>query len=202
MVTEIYPAPGGGPTEEPVSLQEAKDQCRVEHDEEDVLLASVIQAAREWAEQHTGRAFCTQTWEARYDSFPAAGERLEVPKPPLQAVASVKYLDGSGTEQTWAASDYLVLGVPLTSADQGGQVERGHVVPASGKSWPATLKVPEAVRVRFTCGYGKSEKVPVQIKRAILLKVADLYLQREPQEQEATAADRNLLGSFRSPRVA
>ena len=38
------------PVQEPVTLQEAKTQCRVEFDTDDELLCSYITAARQWAE--------------------------------------------------------------------------------------------------------------------------------------------------------
>ncbi|MBQ9388560.1 MAG: phage gp6-like head-tail connector protein [Synergistaceae bacterium] len=38
------------PITEPVTLQEAKRHCRIDHDTEDELITTYITAAREWAE--------------------------------------------------------------------------------------------------------------------------------------------------------
>jgi uncharacterized phiE125 gp8 family phage protein len=79
------------PAEEPVTLVEAKAQCKVDHSADDALLAIFIQSAREAAEHITGRAFITQTWELVLDAFPAA--EIQLSKPKIQSITSVKYLD-------------------------------------------------------------------------------------------------------------
>jgi hypothetical protein len=86
------------PTVEPVTLAEAKIQCRADGNELDSLLTGVIiPAARRSAEHETGRALCTQTRELVLDAFPAD---FELYGSPIQSVVSVKYLDESGNEQT------------------------------------------------------------------------------------------------------
>jgi uncharacterized phiE125 gp8 family phage protein len=78
------------PSGEPVSLEEAKAYLRVDSDDEDLLIAGLVSAARELAERHTRRAFLTQDWLFWRDSWPEArGRGLEIPKPPLVSVTSV-----------------------------------------------------------------------------------------------------------------
>ena len=50
------------PTEEPVSLAEAKLHLRVDYTNDDVLIGALITAARQHAENDTRRALVTQTW--------------------------------------------------------------------------------------------------------------------------------------------
>lgn len=156
---------------EPVTLAQAKAQCRVDSSDEDSFLQdSLIVGARQWAEAYTGRAFVAQAWDLRLPGFP--GCEIELPKPPLISVTSIKYLDTSGTEQTWATNQYTVTGI----ANPEG---RGYISPVYGVIFPATLPVPDAVRIVFVAGYGAASAVPQGIKNAILYHVAEAYQNRE-----------------------
>ena len=155
------------PTVEPVTLDEAKIQCRTDGTELDTLLNGVIiPAARRSAEHETGRALCTQTRELVLDAFPAD---FELYGSPIQSVVSVKYLDEAGNEQTLDPQDYIL--------DKDS--EPGYVTLAYGKSWPATYAVPNAVRVRYICGYGDETAVPENIKAWMLLAIGTMAAQAE-----------------------
>lgn len=155
------------PATEPLDLATAKLHCRVDGSDEDALITALIVAAREKAEHETGRALVTQTWELVHDEF-LWGCLLR--KSPVQSVTSVKYLDAdSGVEQTLDPAEYLL--------DKDS--EPGAVVPAYGKSWPGTYAVPNAVRVRYVCGYGAAAAVPQAIKQWMLLAIGTMYAQRE-----------------------
>jgi hypothetical protein len=60
------------PTDEPVTLAEAKTHLRIDHNDEDQLIQLWIRAAREYAESYTGRRFVTQTVTVKLDGFPNA----------------------------------------------------------------------------------------------------------------------------------
>lgn len=156
------------PAEVPVSLTEIKTHSRIDEDlhEEDPLLEALARAATEWAETFLRRALVTQTWELALPWFPSW---IEVPKPPLQSVTSITYTDPDGASQTLATSVY--------TADT--RRDPGRIVLAYGQSWPSTRPVPNAVVVRFVCGYGGVEDVPDLVKRGILMRAADLYEHRE-----------------------
>ncbi|MGB4064249.1 MAG: phage head-tail connector protein [Azonexus sp.] len=154
------------PSVEPVTLDEAKVHCRIDGAELDSLLNIIIPAARESAEHETGRALCTQTRELVVDSFDSD---LILHGAPIQSVTSVKYLDSAGNEQTLAGTEYLL--------DKDN--EPGCVVLAYGKSWPETYAVPNAVRVRYVCGYGDASAVPKAIKQWMLLAIGTMAAQAE-----------------------
>lgn len=48
---------------EPVTLEEAKLYCCVDHDAEDALITALTVAARQHAERKTGRVLCASTWK-------------------------------------------------------------------------------------------------------------------------------------------
>lgn len=175
------------PAEEPVSLAEARLHCRVDIDDDDDLIARLIQAAREVCESRSNRAFVTQTWEVslpgfvRRDPSPGftwetallypGGGAINLPRSPLQSVTSVTYVDFAGNPQTVSALTYQVSGV--------GTVSGGAVQALYGLSWPAARYQPESVRVRYVAGYGAAGAVPAAAKQAILLLVGHWYANRE-----------------------
>lgn len=157
------------PVAEPILLAEAKNHLRVEHSVDDALISSLIIAARTQCEHITGRALITQTWERVLDAFPE--DSIELGKSPVSSVLSVKYLDLLGVERTVNSSDYEV---DLVS-------EPSWVLPlASSTGWPDTLEASNAVRVRFTAGYGDTgASVPSGVKAWMLLMIGTLYKHRE-----------------------
>ena len=164
-------------TVEPVSLEQAKDHCRIVIDDDDGLLKGLIVAARQLCEEATGRAFLAQTWLLSRDSFPCAryGQcfampQILLPRPRVQEIVSVAYLDGSGTRQTMPALNYML--------DPGS--EAAVLMPAPGRAWPYTPHVSGAVQVTYTAGYGSNpDDVPAALQLAILQLVAHWYENRE-----------------------
>lgn len=153
-------------TVEPVTLAQAKVQCRVDDDitTDDALIGTLITAARQQCEQELGRALITQTWERVIDAFPSA--EIELGKPRVIGITSVTYIDGAGDSQVMSGSDYSL------DADTDG----GFLLPAINTTWPATLDTANAVRVRFTAGFGAdADAVPGAIKAWILARVGDLH---------------------------
>lgn len=76
------------PQIEPVSADELAVYLRLDPEtqgEEQNLLALLLTAAREFAEEYTGRSLITQKW--RYDVQNAYGVHLtDLPRPPVQTV--------------------------------------------------------------------------------------------------------------------
>jgi uncharacterized phiE125 gp8 family phage protein len=151
------------PSVEPVTLQQTKDHLRVDSADDDALIDNLILSARQWAESLTRRALITQTWDFFLDVFPAV---IEVPRPPLQSVTSVKYLDTDGVQQTLDSALY----------DVDTNVEPGAIRPAWSCDWPSVRDVANAIEVRFVAGYGDAaQDLPAPIVSAILLHVQAHY---------------------------
>jgi uncharacterized phiE125 gp8 family phage protein len=171
------------PAEEPVSLVEAKQHLRVDFDEDDTLIASLITAARQAAETLTGRQFVTARWKMVLDSFPGPslmgvpagqsfslpGHAVLLPKCPVQSVIAINYLDMGGALQTMPASSYTV----------DAACEPARITPVFGQIWPPTLPQIGSVGVIFDAGYGAASDVPAGIKSWIKLRVGSLYSHRE-----------------------
>lgn len=157
-----------GPSSEPITLDEAKLHLRVDVDDDDALIQGLIVAARQSAEQITGRALMTQTWELALDRF---DNEIWLQLPPLQSVSSITYRDPDGVVQTLADTEYLV----------NDYKEPACIVPAYGKCWPATRDQENAVQVRFVAGYANAGAVPQAIKQWMLLQIGSMYENRESE---------------------
>ena len=94
---------------------------------------------------------------------------IRLPRPPLQSVSSITYLDVTGVQQTLDPSLYLV---DVAS-------DPGRVTPSFEQLWPFTRAQISAVSIHFTAGYGTSSQVPKIALRAMRLLIGHWYLYRE-----------------------
>lgn len=179
------------PAAEPLTLTEAKLHLRVDDSDDDDLIEGLIQAAREWVENHTRRSLVRRTLELRLDCFPA---EIRLPRQPVASVTSVTYTDQDGNAATASAAIYQV--------DTYGTPPR--IVLVSGATWP-TPKVGaiNAVTVEYIAGYAPGEtsptdhaaNVPQAIKAAAKLLIGYWYENREAAGQVPMAV-KALLAPF------
>lgn len=166
------------PLGEPLTLTEVKSHLRVDHTEDDALIAIYIQAAREFCDGpggFLGRALVQQTWRLSLDGFPDA--EIRIPLPPLKSISAIRYDDTSGDEQIVSSLNFYV----------DAASEPGWVVPVSGVAWPTTLEGVNTVRVDFIAGYDPGTNspidyglnIPFNIKAAMLLMIGNMYANRE-----------------------
>lgn len=150
------------PAAEPVTVDDIKGAARIDDAYFDAqLTALLIPAIRLEAEHRLGRRLITQTVELIIDAF-APGEYIDLQLPDAQAIASIKYMDTAGAEQTLASTVYQL--------DQDSIPSRALLKPA--QDWPATQDVPNAVRVSYTVGYGPAATdVPGNIRLWIIAHV-------------------------------
>jgi uncharacterized phiE125 gp8 family phage protein len=169
------------PTAEPLDLEFVKvKHLRVDHDDDDEYIQSLIVGAREIAETETRRALMTQTWKYVLDAFPANPQsalswqtdqdQLKLPFPPLQSVVSIVYTDLNGIPTTISPSVYQV--------DTAS--EPGRVALVSGQVWPTVqLSTIAGVVVTFVAGYSPAALMPQSIKHGMLLIIGAYYENRE-----------------------
>lgn len=149
------------PTAEPVTLAEAKAQCRVTGTDEDSLISSLVAAARAMVETELRRPVPDQTIELTIDAFPTL--EIDLQTAGVSSIVSVKYVTG-GVETTLNSSVY-----GLDNADP----YESWLIPTSGNAWPATDDISNAVKVRFVAGYGSA--VPIGIRQWMLLHISAMY---------------------------
>jgi uncharacterized phiE125 gp8 family phage protein len=144
---------------------------RVDGDDEDSLIESMIGTATEYVQTRTRRQIAEAEYTLYLDAFPPEIRLTPAPLSDNTAAAvTVTYYDTGGTERTLSASDYTV----------DDKQEPAVIVPAYGKSWPATYAIPNAVSVVFTSGY--AAELPAPLGQAILMHVANQYESRGDAE--------------------
>jgi len=176
------------PANPALSVANAKTHCRVTGSDDDTEITAYISAATDYVEAATGRQLVNGTYTLKLDTFPAE-DYIELPRPPLSSVTSVKYYDTAGVQQTFSSDDYTV----------DTHSEPGRVVLNYGESWPNTRTQHQAVEIVFVAGYGADDtSVPENLQTAIRLLVGDFFENREsttPITLQTTKAVENLLRS-------
>lgn len=153
---------------EPISLDSALLQARVDTDSPDAaqIEAIFIPGARSLAETKTGSAIRLAKFRQVMSAFPWSGQNgsgsyfsspfsrqtvsapIKIVHGLAQNITSITYIDVDGATQTLDPSLYVFTG----SSDANMEV-----VPAFGKSWPATAAVSNAVVVDYVAGLKPSE---------------------------------------------
>ena len=154
-----------GPAIEPLSLEEAKTFLRVEHDDDDQLIAALIASARMQIEGLGKIALISQDWRVVLDCWPHHG-RIAVKPGPLKALNAARVYDSHGQAQA---------------------VDTQAFVPDFGTSafafMPWTMRVPgriaSGIELDVTVGFGDAAiNVPEPLRQAIRLLVAHWYENR------------------------
>lgn len=153
-----------------VELEVVKAHLRVVDNSEDGMIADYLAAAIDEAQSYLSRALITHTMVLDLPAFPC-GRQIELERPPVQSVSSVKYYDESGDLQTLDAASYRV---DTTNGP-------GIIRLKSDYDWPSTQEDrPGAVEVTFVAGYGSTPAdVPAQIRQGILFTAAHFFSMRE-----------------------
>ena len=150
-----------------ITLAEAKAHLVVDHDDDDLLIAAQISAARKWAEHRTDRFFTPTTVTLSRNGF---DEVMELAHKPVQEIVSITY--DSDTE-----------GNVLATTEYDLDPYRNCVRRAYGKTFPSTRYHWNSVRIQYRVGYytGSPEavSVPEDVKRACLLLIGEMYAMRE-----------------------
>jgi uncharacterized phiE125 gp8 family phage protein len=138
---------------EPITLDEAKQQCYILTSNTDTdienLLDAYRSAARQYAENRTWLSILEKTYEYKLDSFPQG--IIELPRPPVISVDSIEYVDTSENTQTLSDSKYRV--------DTDSYPARIENV---DDNWPETEDQIDAVTITFKAGFTSNTKPDTQ----------------------------------------
>jgi len=185
------------PETEPVDVETAKKQARIEIDDEDELIEQFLIAARRWVEEYTGRSLMRQAWSLELSGF---ADRIWLPRAAPLADATVdwpfiiSYYDQANVLQELDAAVYSVL-----SNQEPASVEL-----AAYRVWPPTMTRTDAVQIVYPCGADAPEAVEPALRQAIVRIVAEWFENREQGDipQAAIALCAPFRVAFREPVCA
>jgi uncharacterized phiE125 gp8 family phage protein len=148
----------GDSPDEPISVDDAKDFLRVTVADEDVLIGSMITAARQFVEQWIGRPLQVQQWDVFLDRRPRDGTAIALPFAPLVWVDSIKTTDLAGVEHT----------VDPTTYAWDTASEPGRVWLLTGQMWPVDLRAFQPIVIRIRVGYAVVPETIIQAMRLLI----------------------------------
>ena len=160
---------------EPLSLTEVKSYLRLADTftDDDMVISTLISAAREQAEILQNRDLVRKQWDLHYDYWPEYRIRLRAP---VVSVDLIQYKDLAGVTTTMHENtDYTV--------DMAKQP--AIVTPPWNMSWPAYTPWPSSsILIRFTSGYDPSAPYWVEtgskVKIGMMMLISAWYNQRLP----------------------
>lgn len=157
------------PVGEPVSLDQAKAQLRIELDDtdQDVHVTGLIRDARFKVEKDLGIPILRQTRQTHLTRFPCGPVWLAAAE--AITVDQVRYYDSAGTLQTLAPTDYVVDAVSRPA----------QIFAAPLKAWPSVLERPSGVQITWTGGWADAAQVDGDLVRAMLLLIGHWDQNRE-----------------------
>lgn len=157
------------PAAEPLTTADAAAQVRVDHTDDDALIASLSAAARAHVEARTGTRLYTQTVSFKTDDWQ---DFVILPICPVQSISSISYTDTAG--------DVISLSTDIyeTRLD----LLEPSIVLKYAQTWP-TIREGSLITVTAVVGYGAAGAQPPEVMQAIRLLVGDWY------DHRATVSD-------------
>ncbi len=140
---------------------------RVTHGDDDSFISTLIVSARRRVEARTGLRLITQGWSQFLDCWPVGG-MAELRVNPVSAVSDVIIYGDTDSSSTVDPAHYFL--------DATSNPPR--VVFRQGRNPSPPGRRAKGIEVRFTAGFGLAAAVPVDLKQAVLLLVADSYAHR------------------------
>ena len=178
------------PDHYPVDVRDVKNFLRLDEDEDELYVRSLIGAATEYVEQYTGRALINRTVLMAVDGvaeldvplmegltdgpdLPLRKRHMNLPFGNVSSITHVKYYSDDDTEYTMDGDTYYLDSISVPAK----------IVLRSGSNWPTSLRVANGIQITYVAGYGSNPKqVPEQIRLAIMQYVAFMYEHRGETE--------------------
>lgn len=143
------------PTEEPISVPDAKKFARITVSDEDDLMVRYIASARSKVEQDTGLALLTQTRDVYLDVVNARTIVLPAQTVPLQSVTSIKTTDTAGVVNTLDPSNYVV------------DLASGRIGLSLAGIWPMDVRPFQPWVLRVVSGWTSADLIPAPLVHAV-----------------------------------
>lgn len=157
------------PAGDPADLTLTRASARIDSTADDAVLQMLLKTAAQALENASGRALLSTVYRLTLDAWPD-DDLIRLPRAPVTAVASVKYIDSTGTQQTLVAgTDYKT---DLTD-------DETRIAPGPGKSWPTPRGDLSGIEVVFTAGFASAAAIPAALASAAIVLAVDWYDNRD-----------------------
>lgn len=166
-----------------LTLDEAKNHLRVDHDDEDSLISSLIAAVCQMLDGETGLYgfnIGSQVW--KWTGYPRC-YKFEIEMPNVTAITEVKYYNSSNT----------LITDDLANWELAANNEEAYIWPVSG-AWPTFYWRWDAFQIKYSVGF---TEIPADIKQAALLIIAAMYDNRGDADFTIPAAAQALINQRR-----
>jgi uncharacterized phiE125 gp8 family phage protein len=167
------------PAIEPVTLAAVKAHLRIDTNDEDALLQSLIMTARLHIEVALGLALITQTWSCYFDRWPKWNDgrngpgTLVLPLSPVSSVDAIRVYSEDGTFATLPRASFTL--------DLASRSPR--IAPRAVTTAPMAGRPLNGIEIAVTAGFGaNAADIPAPIRQAHLLLVTHWYEHRDPNE--------------------
>jgi uncharacterized phiE125 gp8 family phage protein len=162
-VTRLTTATGA---QEPASLQDLRDFGRIVSGAEDRVLESLLLAARQEVERHSGHVLVPGTFLVAIDDW---SPRIGLVLTPVREVTSVTYHRVDGSEDVADPATYYA--------------DLGHVPPrlafSSVYARPWSLRGSAGIEVEVVAGYETKAQVPEDIRQHVITLALLMYEHRD-----------------------
>lgn len=171
---------------EPLSADNVREYAHIDDGVETTVIDNMIKSSRMYVENYTGRSLLNRTLKFSIDYLEEVDQPLwegtrigpdmtirrrylQLPRPPVVSVTSVKTFDDADTETTFDSSKYYV----------DNQREPARIILRNGETWPTALRVGNAIEVTYVSGYGASRSdVPEALIQGLLSHITFMYENR------------------------
>ena len=149
-----------------LTSNEVKTHLKVDTTADDNLIAALIVACTNSAQEYTNRFFLETTLDMFADEWKEISTLL---KSPVTSVDSIKYYDQDDNQQTLDTSVYAFDMVSMPA----------RIFLKPNQSFPELSERKNAIEVRYKVGVSSASDVDQAIKQAVLLTIGNYYENRQ-----------------------
>lgn len=151
-----------------VTLAEAQNYLKVDNDDDNYLINSLIVAARKFAERYCNRSFVNQRWRGSFDYTDFSQARdFYLPYGDIQSINSVTFFTDTNEGNIVDSANYRFLGDRFV-------FNTNYMFPVY-----SSYRIQDTMIIEWTAGYGAlGSNVPEAIKQGILMLIEHWYSNR------------------------
>ena len=150
-----------------ISVNDAKDHLRVDLNDDDAYIQSLIDISVAMIEQYTRRFYRAADYKVHLDQFPY--DYIDLQFGGINEFTGIRYNDAAGTE--------VIL--PTADCDVDLKHEPARIYIAKSKTWPTTENAPNSVTISFSAGSENTDNIEKPLVHAMKLLIGHFYENRQ-----------------------